>query len=256
MLNSFSIVIPVYNSEKWISRCIDSVLSQNYKNYELIIIDDHSTDMTWDIIKKYKVNALRNKKRIGSALANIVKGIKNTKNDIIITVDGDDSLANTEVLSYLNEVYQEDIWLTYGQYRPLSGKYKPPCSLLSKIRTPILVGTTEEIGNLMTVSENTRTYRRSGYWVTSHLRTFKRWLWDRIDDKDLREENGEYFKIAGDLAYMYPLIEMAGESHARFIEKILYIYNDLNPNGDGTVNPELQIKTGEYIQSKKIYNEL
>ena len=54
---------------------------------------------------------------------------------------------------------------------------------------------------------------------------------------------------------MYPMIEMAG-SHLRFIDRVLYIYNDLNPACDGTVNPKLQIETGKYIQSKPIYKEL
>ena len=39
-----SIVIPVYNSEKFITRCIRSIVEQNYKNYEILLVEDHSTD--------------------------------------------------------------------------------------------------------------------------------------------------------------------------------------------------------------------
>ena len=252
MKNNFKIIVPVYNAEQWIGRCLESIVEQDYDNYSAIVIDDHSTDSTWDIIKKFDIESHRNYQRVGSALANIVQGINrisNNKNDIIVTVDGDDYLADNNVLSYLNEVYQPEVWMTYGSFLPLSGKYKNTCQDLSHTHTFDDNG--EHLYSHLTPS----TYRKSGVWVTSHLRTFKRWLWDKIDDNDLRDENGEYFKIAGDLSYMYSLIEMAG-SHVRFVDKILYMYNDLNPNCDGTVNPKLQINTGKYIQSKKQYTEL
>ncbi len=48
-----SIIIPVYNGEKYIRECIDSILSSSLKNYELIIVDDGSTDKTRDIVNNY-----------------------------------------------------------------------------------------------------------------------------------------------------------------------------------------------------------
>lgn len=48
-----SIVIPVYNGEKYLADCIDSCLDQTYKDYEIIIINDGSTDSTLDIIASY-----------------------------------------------------------------------------------------------------------------------------------------------------------------------------------------------------------
>lgn len=49
-----SIIIPVYNVEKFIRQCLDSILSQSYKNYEVILIDDKSKDSSLDIIRKYE----------------------------------------------------------------------------------------------------------------------------------------------------------------------------------------------------------
>ena len=49
-----SIILPTYNSEKFIHRSIKSVLNQTYKNWELIIVDDASTDSTKEIIKNYE----------------------------------------------------------------------------------------------------------------------------------------------------------------------------------------------------------
>jgi hypothetical protein len=157
-------------------------------------------------------------------------------------------LADDHVLSYLNEVYQKDIWLTYGSFTPLSGRYLGTCQPLRHTHT------VDESGKWVDNYLTPQTYRKSGVWVTSHLRTFRKWLFDKIKDEDLKDENG-YYKTAWDMAFMYPMIEMAGK-HISYIEKIMYIYNDLNPNCDGTINPELQIRTGKSIQNKPIYPEL
>ena len=139
--------------------------------------------------------------------------------------------------------------MTYGQYAPLSGRYKGICQPLEYNIT------FNDVGDRVVNQLTSQTYRQSGAWVTSHLRTFRSWLWHKIKDEDLRDNDGNYFKVAWDLAFMYPMIEMAG-NHLKFVDKILYFYNDLNPSCDGTVNPQLQIETGKYIQSKPIYKEL
>jgi glycosyltransferase involved in cell wall biosynthesis len=247
MQNNFAVIVPVYNAEKWIGHCIESILTQDYDNYKLYVIDDHSTDDTWDIIKSYNIYCKRNRKRSG-ALSNLVHGIKQfNKTDIIVTVDGDDYLADDHVLTYLNSIYQQDIWLTYGSFLPLSGRYSGTCQSLSHTHT------VDDSGKWVDNYLTPQTYRQSGVWVTSHLRTFRKWLWDNIKDEDLRD--GEYYETAWDMAFMYPMIEMAVK-HIFFIDKILYIYNDLNPMCNGTVDPQLQIQTGKQIQSKSIYKEL
>jgi glycosyltransferase involved in cell wall biosynthesis len=247
MPNNFAVIIPVHNADQWIGRCIESVLTQDYPNYKLYVIDDCSDDYTWDVIRGYNVYAKRNKKR-ASALANIVHGIKKfNRNDIIVTIDGDDYLSNDQVFSYLNEVYKTDVWLTYGSFVPLSGRYSRTCQALSHTHT------VDESGKWVDNYLTPATYRQSGVWVTSHLRTFRKWLWDNIKDEDLRD--GDYYQTAWDMAFMYPMIEMA-DKHIFYVGKILYIYNDKNPNCDGTVDPELQIRTGKSIQAKPIYKAL
>lgn len=51
-----SFVVTVYNKEKTLERCLNSIINQTYDNYEIIIIDDGSTDSSSDIIKRYKEN--------------------------------------------------------------------------------------------------------------------------------------------------------------------------------------------------------
>ena len=55
-MDLISVILPVYNCEKWVERCIKSILNQTYKNIELIIINDGSTDNTLEVCKKYENN--------------------------------------------------------------------------------------------------------------------------------------------------------------------------------------------------------
>jgi len=242
--NKFIVVVPVYNAEKYIEKCLKSILNQSYKNYDLVVVDDCSTDNTYNIINNiyssYKnvFTMHKNHYRIGSPLANIIKSMKlfsHNKEDIIVTVDGDDFLYNNRVLSCLNNVYQdENIYMTYGQFVLLSKSYSKCCQ-------PIL---------------DTKKYRKSGNWYASHLRTFKNKLWYKINDIDLRDESGEYYKVANDVAYMYPLLEMCGNKHHKFIDEVLYVYNDLNPINDMKINIKEQLEVTEIIRNRPVYNEI
>ena len=157
------------------------------------------------------------------------------KEDIIVTVDGDDYLANDKVLTYLNEVYQdENIWMSYGQFVPSSNSYGKYCKPIPDIRT----------------------YRRSGEWFTSALRTVKRKLFDKIDRNDLKDETGGYYKAAGDLAYMFPIVEMAGPKHIKFIDEVLYIYNDMYPGNEMKTDRDRQLMRATEIRQKPLYDEL
>ena len=50
---TFSVIVPIYNTEKYISQCIESVIVQTYDDYELILVDDGSVDKSSDICKNY-----------------------------------------------------------------------------------------------------------------------------------------------------------------------------------------------------------
>ena len=53
MNNLISVIVPAYNIARWLPRCLDSILAQTYKNLEIIVIDDGSTDETSQIIDEY-----------------------------------------------------------------------------------------------------------------------------------------------------------------------------------------------------------
>ena len=91
-----SIIVPVYNSSKYLNRCLDSLINQTYKNLEIIIVDDGSTDDSLDIIKKYSIKYGKlikffTQKNSGQGKARNV-GLKNATGDLIAFVDSDDSI--------------------------------------------------------------------------------------------------------------------------------------------------------------------
>ena len=95
-INLISIIIPVYNTEKYLNKCVDSVLSQTYKNIELILVDDGSTDMSLSICMEYAEKDNRvivlSKINEGQAAARNL-GLKYAKGDYIGFVDSDDWIS-------------------------------------------------------------------------------------------------------------------------------------------------------------------
>ena len=112
MKNNFiSILITNYNKSKFLNKSLSSVISQNYKNYEIIVFDDCSTDNSIKIINNFKkIKLLRNKKKKKSSPAlNQINGIKKiflkSKGNIICLMDSDDYFKKDK-LKAINEYFQ------------------------------------------------------------------------------------------------------------------------------------------------------
>jgi hypothetical protein len=97
---------------------------------------------------------------------------------------------------------------------------------------------------------------RKQLFTLSHLRTWKSWLWKKIKEEDLKDENGEYWKVAGDLAFMFPMFEMSGEEHYRFLTDINYVYNETNPLSDHKVDLNATVVLANKIRNKTPYQKL
>lgn len=83
-----SVIIPAFNAEKWVAQCIENVLHQSYKDLEVIVIDDGSTDSTAEIAARYPVTLLRQENRGPSASRN--RGIDAASGEYIHFLDVDD----------------------------------------------------------------------------------------------------------------------------------------------------------------------
>jgi len=84
-----SIVIPVYNGEQYIRQALDSALAQTYKNIEIIVVNDASTDKTEDIVKQYSVKYLKHETNKGLSAA-MNTGLAHSKGQYLMELDCDD----------------------------------------------------------------------------------------------------------------------------------------------------------------------
>jgi glycosyltransferase involved in cell wall biosynthesis len=110
--NYISILITNYNKEKFLNRNLKNACNQNFKNYEIIVFDDCSTDKSVNIIKKYKkvsliINKLKNKKTSGplNQINGIIESFKRSKGNIICLLDGDDYFKKNK-LSEIDRYFQ------------------------------------------------------------------------------------------------------------------------------------------------------
>lgn len=90
----FSIIIPVFNTEKYIERCLKSCIEQTYSNIEIIVVDDCGQDQVTQIVERYakedaRIRIVRNQRNLGVFYTRI-NGTKNAEGDFLIYVDSDD----------------------------------------------------------------------------------------------------------------------------------------------------------------------
>ncbi len=86
----YSIIIPVYDVEKYIKKCLDSVFNQTYNNYEVIVVNDGTKDNSMEIVKNYDVITI-NQKNQGLSMARN-NGVKKAKGEYLLFLDSDDYL--------------------------------------------------------------------------------------------------------------------------------------------------------------------
>lgn len=94
-----SIVVPVYNAERWIENALDCLLKQTYQQFEIIIVDDCSTDRSMELLEKIqdaRIKVFRNEKNSGPAFARN-QGIKNAAGRYLAYMDADDLCDATKL---------------------------------------------------------------------------------------------------------------------------------------------------------------
>ena len=121
-----SVIMPVYNREKYIGEAIESVLSQTYKNWELIIIDDGSTDTTYKIISEYankdsRIKIFKNNINLGISPSRN-KGLMFAKGKYIGILDSDDIIL-PETLEKCLPYFNDKIKLIYTNYVDIDTEY-------------------------------------------------------------------------------------------------------------------------------------
>lgn len=125
----FTVVMCAYNLEKIIGTSIDSVIEQRFKNFELLIVNDGSSDKTLEVLREFekkdnRIRVINNEKNMGlSASRNIA--IKQAKGEYIIHLDGDDTFYNRNTLKRIDEtIGDEDADIIYFGVQYVGGTNK------------------------------------------------------------------------------------------------------------------------------------
>ena len=118
-----SVVVPAYNIEKYLSKCLDSILTQSYKNIEIVVVDDGSTDHTGYIADQYqnkypdKIVCLHLKN--GGVLRARLKGIEMTSGEWIGFVDGDDQIESDMYERLISNALKHDADIAHCGYQTI-----------------------------------------------------------------------------------------------------------------------------------------
>lgn len=112
-----SIIVPIYNAEKQLRRCIDSILNQIYEDYELLLVDDGSTDGSGEICDMYtqkdnRITAFHKKNGGVSSARNI--GLDYAKGDWVSFIDSDDYVNNNFLSDFISDVTENDELIVQG----------------------------------------------------------------------------------------------------------------------------------------------
>ena len=207
----FSIIIPVYNLEKYIARCINSIILQTYKNWELIIIDDGSKDKSWSIIQEFAkldkriVSITKNNEGVSSA-RNL--GLQMARGDYIVIIDGDDwvekDLLSDAELAFQNREIDVFMFEYYVDRNGNSSKHYAPKDYYGVI------------DNELALISTIRPYNR--FAVT---KIFKAELLNGEDGKKLQFDND--ISIGEDTLFICRVLEQARK--ILYTEKAYYHYD-------------------------------
>jgi glycosyltransferase involved in cell wall biosynthesis len=258
--NKFIIVIPCYNAADTIENAVLSVLDQDFRDLGIVIRNDMSTDQTGEVVRKIfeiqdagdfyiksknrDVIYIENTKKLyggGNTYESVLHFVENP-NAIVGVVDGDDFLLALDAVSTIYDAYQQnpEKWLIWSQH-------------VSRVQSQGRLA-----GYSLPLPPDQVIYRTRRYWGVSHFRTCLAGLFHHIDPADLSDpyDQNAYPKVCGDAALLYPMIEMCGNRHSLYINKLLYYYNDGLPTNDAEVYKDELEFYKRYFEGKRIYAQL
>jgi len=221
MDNKIIVISTGWNCEEYIGRCLDSVQNQKIVNTKIehhVMVDDK--------------NPL---KRMGKVynFIKLLTGIRPDDEDIILDVDLDDYLE-VWAANKIKEVFEfrPNLLLSYGSYRMESGKQ---ARFNGEYKTDDF---------------------RNQKWKAGHLKAFRYKLFRQIKIRDFRGPDGRWLMTAGDLAMMFPMMEMAGLDRIIHVKECLYCYNDLNPYNDHKIAKADQLRNERFLRRKPRYKRV
>ena len=125
---SISVIIPLYNAKEYISKCLDSLLSQTFQNFEVIVVNDRSTDKSADIVESFKekfgerLKVTETEKNSGNSCTPRNIGLSLASGEYVFFVDADDYLAENALKTFYDSAKENEAEVVYtAAYYDMSG---------------------------------------------------------------------------------------------------------------------------------------
>lgn len=129
-MQKVTIIVPVYNVEKYLARCLDSLLQQTYKNYEVFCVNDCSPDNSREILKNYErnypelIHVIENEENMGQGRSRM-RAAAQASGDYIMFIDSDDYVAEDYIERFMSEVKDVPYDIVIAGYtKDIDGTYK------------------------------------------------------------------------------------------------------------------------------------
>lgn len=239
MKNRFTFICPTFNAAATCEKTVMSWAGQSYENWRAIVLDDMSTDGTENSVRSVferlnvsdKLTYVRNESKKWE-VENVLQGLSLCDDeDIICRCDLDDYLCDLNALEIMNVVYSRSpqidvVWSAHrwfdaggitdtnisGPMAPGSDPYKHP-------------------------------------WVSSHFKTFKKWLLNGVNEENYRGSDGEFFRRIGDQCFMLPALKRARQW--AYVPIAMYAYRcDMDPSTFQTDDAKFQKAEAEHLRSR------
>lgn len=160
-----SIIVPAYNEEKVIANCVRSIEASHYKNFEIILVDDGSTDQTLQVMRRYEnpsqVQVLTQPNSGKAAALNL--GFQQSRGEILFFVDADGIFTHSTIQEMLNGFYSQKVGAVCGNDSPVNTNnlLTKLMSLQTHVGTGFVRRALAEVNCLPIVSGNCGAFRRS-----------------------------------------------------------------------------------------------
>jgi len=207
-----SVIVPVYNSEKYLAKCIDSLIRQTFQDIEIILVNDMTPDNSQDIVDKYsrlypnKVIGIKHENNKGVSAARNT-GMRHARGQYLAFVDSDDFIEDTMYEKLYNSAIATDADIAACRFR-----------YLNKNRFKVTPMTNMDVAQ--SLAEN--------HDILAKARVY---VWNKLLKRELFTQNGIEFPtdqtICEDSAIMYNLILLA--NRVSFVDECLYNYRIDNP---------------------------
>ena len=138
-MTDLSIIVPIYNVQDYLRECLDSILEQDLNSFEIILVNDGSTDDSGDIARsyaaKYSCFKLIEQENQGLSVARNV-GLQKARGDYVLFLDSDDYLLNSGVSKLLKKIDENQLDLIVGNYKQISDDGELKSNKFDEISSP------------------------------------------------------------------------------------------------------------------------